>query len=242
MRHLADTPAFDAPRDAVRARAQRHALASLWDMDGTLADSEPLHQRTLVAALASLGVGVAPDDLFEATIGLSEHGVYTYCARRFALTIEPRDWIEFRNAAYAQEAAGLQPRLGALEAFRSMAACGIPQAGVSNSSRPVLDISLHALKLHVDATVTVSRSDVQSGKPSPEPYLKAARLLGVAARDALVVEDSLVGASSGLAAGMRVVVWVAPGPGSVPFPAVCHCVSSATELRAFLSLNVQGAP
>ena len=242
------TSAFEAPRDAAHApppappASRRRALALLWDMDGTLADSEPLHQRTLAAVLASVGIAHLPDDLFEATIGLSEYDVHAYCTSRFALTIEAAAWTQFRNAAYAREAAGLQPRPGALEVFRAMAAGGVPQAVVSNASRPVLDTNLHALKLHAATAVSVSRSDVRNGKPSPEPYLKAARLLGVAAGDALVVEDSLVGASAGLAAGMRVAAWMAPGMPSVPFPAACRCVSSAAELRAFLSLNVQGAP
>jgi HAD superfamily hydrolase (TIGR01509 family) len=216
------------------------ALAVLWDMDGTLVDSEPLHQRTLLDVLASVGVE-SVSDLFESTIGLSEGDVHAHCVDRFGLSIGAPEWIAFRNAAYAREAQALRPRPGALEALRALASRGIGQAVVSNSSRPVLDISLGALHLQEVLAVTVSRTDVRRGKPDPEPYLRAASLLGVAAADALVIEDSPTGAASGLAAGMRVLVWLPEGVPVSAFHAACRCVSTAEELAAFLSLNVRGA-
>jgi HAD superfamily hydrolase (TIGR01509 family) len=216
------------------------ALAVLWDMDGTLVDSEPLHQRTLLAVLASVGVE-SGSDLFESTIGLSEGDVHSHCVDRFGLCIGASEWIAFRNAAYAREARALRPRPGALEAVRALASRGVAQAVVSNSSRPVLDISLGALQLQEALAVTVSRSDVRRGKPDPEPYLRAASLLRVAAADALVIEDSPTGAASGLAAGMRVLVWLPEGVLVGAFPAACHFVSTAADLAAFLSFNVQGA-
>ena len=208
-------------------------------MDGTLVDSEPLHQRTLIAVLASVGIQAGPE-LFESTMGLSELDVHSYCTSRFDLSIGPTEWIAFRNAAYARGAMALEPRPGALEAFRILADRGVAQAIVSNSSRPVLNISLGALRLQEARTVTVSRSDVRHGKPDPEPYLHAAQLLDVAPADALVVEDSPTGASSGLAAGMRVLVWPPSGVPGASFPADCQLVSSSEELTDFLLLNVRG--
>ena len=218
---------------------QSNAVAVLWDMDGTLIDSEPLHQRTLLAVLASVGVR-AGDDLFDATLGLGERDVHAYCARRFGLAIDISEWIAFRDAAYASAAATLRARLGALEIHRKLATRGVVQAVVSNASRRILDINLGALGLRDSATVSVSRSNVRLGKPDPEPYLHAARLLGVQPAHALVIEDSPTGAAAGLAAGMRVLVWP---PADVPFsefPAMCRSVASAKDLADFLSANVKG--
>ena len=63
------------------------------------------------------------------------------------------------------------------------------------------------LNLSDPGLVTVSRNDVRDGKPRPEPYLRAAWLLRAYSKDCLVVEDSVTGAQSGLAAGMHVMFW-----------------------------------
>ena len=222
------------------AAVTRSATAVLWDMDGTLADSEPLHQRTLEAVLASLGVTPSAD-LFESTVGLAERDVHAYCVARYGLAIDAPDWIAFRNAAYGREAATLQARPGALDVLSSLAALGVRQAVVSNSSREVLDISLRALQVQSMLTCTVSRTDVQRGKPDPEPYLTAARLLGVDPDNAVVVEDSPLGAASGVAAGMTVAAWPTPGLAIGPIGRHCHVVASAAELSDFLLSAVQGA-
>jgi len=214
--------------------------AVLWDMDGTLADSEPLHQRTLEAVLGSVGV-VATQAFVDETVGLAEQQVHALSSQRFGLSITHADWSAFRNAAYKQESLNLAPRPGALGAFHMVSGRGVAQAVVSNSARAVLDISLRAMQLDQQpdrpAVMSVSSSDVVHGKPDPASYLLAARHLGVLPQHALVVEDSPVGATAGLAAGMQVLAWPASEAHTGAFPPGCHFVHSAAALAAFLSFH-----
>ena len=79
---------------------------------------------------------------------------------------------------------------------------GIPMALVSNSTRAEVDLNLESTKLADYFQLTISRDDVAEGKPAPDCYLAAARVLNLPARDCLVIEDSVTGAKAGLAAGM----------------------------------------
>lgn len=229
-----------SPAHVLGSAAHRY-LAVCWDMDGTLADSEPLHQRTLAAVLRTVGVE-AQFALFDDTVGLADHEVHALCVDRFGLTIAMKDWVAVRHVAYARESLALQPRAGAVDVLRRLGAGGLTQAIVSNSCRTVLDLSVRGLGLHDLALASVSRDDVEYPKPHAQPYLRAATLLGLDARDVLVVEDSPVGAKAGLAAGMRVIAWPAPGLTTADFPSGCHGVDSPEALHAFIASTTRSVP
>ena len=180
--------------------------AILWDMDGTLIDSEALHFESMASVLASLGIDADPA-LQALLTGTSETEVYRYCCENFALHISQGDWIQQRDRYYLERADRLLPSQQALDSFRQLQARGMAQAVVSNSARCIVDANLRTLDLHEVVPVSVSRDDVDNGKPHPEPYLSAARQLGVASEACLVIEDSLPGARAGEAAGMQVLYW-----------------------------------
>lgn len=187
--------------------------AVLWDMDGTLIDSEPLHFRSLASVLDGFGVRADPG-LQERLIGMSTSEVFQFCRAEFSLEITESEWGRRRTDFYLDGAASLTPRPGALEAFKSLAGAGVAQAIVSNSDRVIVDVNLRALGLDGQRPVSISRSDVVKAKPHPESYLLAARALDVSAETCIVVEDSLPGVCAGKAAGMRVWYWPQDGSGA----------------------------
>jgi HAD superfamily hydrolase (TIGR01509 family) len=210
--------------------------AVLWDMDGTLADSEALHLRTLLKVLAHHGVD-AGEELHSAILGKTGFEVHALCCERYGLSTDFETWAASRARHYLDEAESIGPRAGALEVYRAAKAAGIAQAIVSNSSRMLLEANLRALDLQHPQLVTVSANDVRAGKPDPEPYLRAAWLLRVAPADAVVVEDSPTGAFSAIAAGMRVLAWPLDPESAALFPDAAWCVNSARELAATLDLT-----
>ena len=216
----------------------RPRCAVLWDMDGTLALSEPLHMRTLIAALARHGVQ-AGDELHPLMFGLTGREVHRICCERFGIDADFDAWSAYRAARYVAEAPQLAPRPGALEVWRAARAAGLRQAIVSNAGRMLLEANLNALGLQTPELVSVSANDVRHGKPDPEPYLRAAYLLGVAPHDACAVEDSPAGAQAALAAGMRVLGWAAEAAHTALFPAQVELVRSARELAAALDLSLE---
>src|SRR5450432_1446349 len=146
--------------------------AVAWDIDGTLIDSEPLHQRGLVAASADLGVDLSDLDP-EAFRGVHARDI----------------WKAGIESYYVAHAAELEPNPGAIEAMRELAARGVAQACVSNSGRTIVDANIEALGIGKIIAFSLSLDDVSSGKPDPEPFREAARRLGVAPQATVAVED-----------------------------------------------------
>lgn len=206
--------------------------AVFWDMDGTLVDSEPLHEAALVAALHSVGIA-PPSDLHERVLGIAAWPVYGMLRDEFGLDLPFDDWIVRKYDHYLPMAETLKPRLGAIEIFGDLQERGVAQAVVSNSDRLIVDANLRAVGLVYPGMRTISRNDVREGKPHPEPFLRAAWLAGVEPADAVAVDDSWTGAMAGLAAGMKTIFWpeapMAGPPGAV-------VINSADELRAELGL------
>lgn len=206
--------------------------AVFWDMDGTLVDSEPLHEAALVAALRSVGIA-PPTDLHERVLGIAAWPVYEMLRDEFGLSLAFDDWIARKYDHYLPMAETLKPRPGAIEVFNELRALGVEQAVVSNSDRLIVDANLSAVGLVYPGMRTISRNDVIDGKPLPEPFLRAAYLAGVDPADAFAVDDSLTGAMAGLAAGMKTIFWPeAPMQG----PAGAIVINSAKELRRELGL------
>ncbi|WP_027167050.1 HAD family phosphatase [Mesorhizobium sp. WSM3224] len=206
--------------------------AVFWDMDGTLVDSEPLHEAALVAALRSVGVA-PPVDLHQRVLGIAAWPVYEMLRDEFGLALPFDDWIVRKYDHYLPLAETLKPRPGAIEVFNELRALGVEQAVVSNSDRLIVDANLNAVGLIYPGMRTVSRNDVIEGKPFPEPFLRAAYLAGVDPADAVAVDDSVTGATAGLAAGMKTIFWPeAPMEG----PDGAIVINSAEELRRELGL------
>lgn len=206
--------------------------AVFWDMDGTLVDSEPLHEAALVAALHSVGIP-PPTNLHQRVLGIAAWPVYEMLRDEFGLDLPFDDWIVRKYDHYLPMAETLVPRPGAIEIFNALRALGVEQAVVSNSDRLIVDANLSAVGLVYPGMKTISRNDVREGKPHPEPFLRAAWLAGVDPAEAVAVDDSATGVTAGLAAGMRTIFWP-----EVPMegPPGAIVINSADELRTELGL------
>ncbi len=215
-----------------------HALikAILWDMDGTLIESESLHLATLVEALAHHGVQ-AGNEMHPLVFGKTGREVHALVRDRFGLAVDYSEWSAFRARAYLNGAPKLVPRPGALEVYRAAKAAGITQAIVSNASRMLLEANLRALSIEEPSLISVSVNDVRHGKPSPEPYERAAWLLRLAPEEVVAVEDSPTGAGGAIAANMRVIGWPVDDEAAALFSSEAQIVRSPEELAAKLGLE-----
>lgn len=178
--------------------------AILWDLDGTLVDSEPAHQAAFDDALAELGLSVQPD--FHARmLGMNEAGVHEALIKETGAAISQADWRQRKWSHYQRHATAIRPRAGVADVAIKLVSRDIPSAVVSNSTADEVTIALATTGLGTILTTRVSLADVSRGKPDPEGYLLGARRLGMAPSACLVIEDSPVGAAAGRAAGMRVI-------------------------------------
>ena len=202
--------------------------AVAWDIDGTLIDSEPLHQRGLVVASAALGVDLS-DVEPEAFRGVHAIDIWKALKPRFPASSSFKTWIAAIEAYYVAHAGELVPNPGALEAMRELATRGVAQACVSNSGRTIVDANIEALGIGAVITFSLSLDDVLSGKPDPEPYREAARRFALPAADVVAVEDSGAGARSARAAGLYVVGY---SPSDAPFVGSDRSIMKLMEVVA----------
>lgn len=179
--------------------------AVLWDIDGTLLESEPAHWRAVVAVSRRHGAEIADEDLVQ-YVGLSMAACFRRLADRHPMPVDYDAWLEAVTDHYVERVDAVEPRAEALEHADLFAARGLAQACVSNSGRRVVEANL-ARMARPAFRFGISRDDVVNPKPHPEPYLAAAARLGVEPAACLAVEDSPVGAAAAVAAGMRVVAW-----------------------------------
>lgn len=183
--------------------------AVLWDMDGTLVDSEKLWTIALDELAAKLG-GALSKRTRASLVGSNMDATMRVMFAEVGLPPEPDAmadgvaWLDRRTAELF--AGGLEWRPGAPEALRAVRAAGLPAALVTSTERALTEIALDSIGREFFA-VTVCGDEVDGqNKPLPTPYRKAAALLGVDPADCVAVEDSPTGTESAVAAGCTVLV------------------------------------
>ncbi|RKN16263.1 HAD family phosphatase [Micromonospora musae] len=200
----------------------------LFDMDGTLVDSEKLWDVALQELAAVYG-GTLSDDARRSIVG-------TVMADSMRILHEDlgqperdlkvsADWIDARILELFRT--GLSWRPGAMALLTAVRAAGIPTALVTSSGRPLVEVALETLGRE-NFDVVVCGDEVVAAKPHPEPYLTAARLLGVPIERCVAIEDSATGVASALAAGAAVLAV----PAEVPLPSTdgVHQLKSLTTV------------
>ena len=187
--------------------------AVLFDMDGLLVDSEPLWFEAERSVMARLGGPWTPADQVALIGGSLAHSV-AYMRARAVRPAEPEQigrWLLDGMAdLVARNGVRLMP--GAAGLLAELAAAGIRCALVTSAQRQIMDAVIDSTGLTF--AVTICAEDVRRGKPDPEPYLRAAALLGEAPARCVVLEDSPRGVAAAQAAGCPVIA--VP---SVPLPA-----------------------
>ena len=193
------------------------ALAGVvFDFDGVIADSEPLHLRAVQAALAGHGVDLAASDYYDRYLGFDDADVFRTVWRDQGWALDEDTLAGLirvkgeRFEALSGRGAALFP--GAAECIRR-AAAEAPVAIASGALGPEIETVLAAAGLRHHFRAVVASGDTPRSKPAPDPYLRAVELLRPHAAAAgldpagcvVAVEDSMWGIESALAAGLRCV-------------------------------------
>jgi HAD superfamily hydrolase (TIGR01509 family) len=182
--------------------------AVLWDMDGTLVDSEKLWDVSLHELYGRLG-GVLTPEVRESTVGGSAFGVMRIVYGDLGLEpdqeamAESADWLHERTGELFE--AGLPWRPGARDLLDALLAEGVPMALVTNTRRELTEKALKSIGLHY-FSASVCGDEVQHAKPAPDIYLRAAELLGFIPDECLAIEDSVTGTLAAESAGCPVLV------------------------------------
>lgn len=178
----------------------------LFDMDGVLIDSEPVHEKAIVALTEELGTRVDDHEFLFSLKGVPEKIVAGKIRELFpetGLTID--EMISRKLALYAEifEAVELIP--GAREFVVQCKEAGKQLAVATSASRSTQELTFRRFGFDEYFEAVVAGDQITNGKPHPEPYLLAASKLGLPPEDCIVIEDSIHGVASGKAAGCQVI-------------------------------------
>ena len=181
--------------------------AFLFDLDGTLVDTEKVWARAIVDMVVEAGGRTTLDDILEMVTGRNWLDIHAALREKFPMFGggSPMDDAVVLRRHYDVHAG--DPRAMRIEdsiAFYRAASEIAPCAVVSGSPAGDVAAAIEMCGLSDVTRLILGAGDYAHGKPDPSGYLKAAELLGVAPSRCVVVEDSTVGVKSGLAAGMKV--------------------------------------
>ncbi len=175
----------------------------IFDCDGTLADSMPLHYRAWQTALKEHGAEF-PEALFYELGGTPTEMVVTILNERHGHAMPPKQTAAFKESLYLEMLHEVQP-IAAVVEFARRYAGRVPIAVASGGHRGIVSRTLQALGIEELFDAIVGAEDYLHGKPAPDPFLEAARQLGVEPEKCLVFEDTQLGIEAAVAAGMQ---WV----------------------------------
>ena len=182
--------------------------ACLFDLDGTITDTDVIWIDALADTLAALGHPVPTSWTTEIVYGKAWSSSYARIVERFPdLAPIPSDELAHKSDAFFRaRVAATDVRIpGTIALIRRLAAAGVPCAVVSGSTHPQIEAALALAGVRDCFREIVGSGDYAEGKPSPEGFLLGAAKLGAAPADCTVFEDSEAGVAAGKAAGMRVV-------------------------------------
>lgn len=176
--------------------------ALLFDLDGTLADTDRLHERAWLEVL--LPYGIRGDHAFYQR-HISGHLNPEIVARLLPhlSADEGRALIEAKERRFRELARGLEALPGLDELWQWARGRGLAQALVTNAPRPNVELVLRTLGVEFDLIVLAE--ELAAGKPDPLPYRTALERLGLEAAEALAFEDSPSGVRSAVGAGIRTI-------------------------------------
>ena len=178
----------------------------IFDLDGTLVDTMPLHYRAWNRAMQHAGLKEELDeDMFYSLGGVPTRRVARILADHHGLSVDVEKVFHQKEALFLELRAEMK-LIEAVVAFaRRAVAQGVPVSVASGGPREIVRHTLELMHLHVLFPVVVTPEDVVHGKPAPDMFLLAAEKMGVPPVKCLVFEDAPPGIRAAEAAGMK---WV----------------------------------
>ncbi|MFF7893181.1 HAD family hydrolase [Streptomyces sp. NPDC007907] len=193
-------------------------MSVIFDLDGTLVDSEPNYYEAGRRTLAEYGIADFTWADHERYVGISTQETVADWKDRYGLRAPVGELLAVKNRHYlglARSATRAYPEMRAF--VELLAAEGVPMAVASGSSPEAIAAVLNGTGLDAHLHTVVSADEVPHGKPAPDVFLEAARRLGATPSDCVVLEDAAPGAAAAHAAGMRcIAIPYVPGQADAP--------------------------
>jgi HAD superfamily hydrolase (TIGR01509 family) len=179
----------------------------IFDLDGTLIDSMPVHYTAWRTALRTAGFAHGfEEDFFYSLGGVPTAKIVEILNQRHGTNLDPAAVAHAKEEIYLKELPRILPIAPVVAFARARVAAGKRTAVASGGGRSVVEAALRAAGLRDLFPVITTPEDVEHGKPAPDLFLLAAKKMGVPPRECLVLEDAEPGRQAAVAAGMDYVL------------------------------------
>ena len=202
----------------------------LFDLDGLLLDTEPLHGQAWAEAVGQFG-GSASAELLLGLRGRNKFDNASGLIEALQLTVSVEQLLAVQQPLARDKVRQARAMPGAERLVQHLQAAGVPLAIATSSGRESVEIKLapHPWLQRIAVRVHGDDPQIQQGKPAPDLFIEAARRLHVEPAQCWAFEDSQAGAKAALAAGCRVFVVPAEGLSRSDYPSAVDWLSSLSE-------------
>jgi HAD superfamily hydrolase (TIGR01509 family) len=206
--------------------------AVLFDMDGVIIDSEPLHHKAYYGMFKKVGISVSPA-FYESFTGQSTLNVCKALCQEFRLTQAPETLVKIKRAIFKElffSDPDLQLIDGVLELIKDYYSNGLTLVLASSASMLTINNVFTRFELDQYFVAKLSGADLKASKPHPEIFEKAAEASGFSESECIVIEDSTNGIKAAKAAGIFCVGFKSPHSANQDYSKADKVISDFKEI------------
>lgn len=203
----------------------------IFDMDGVLVDSEPIHYEIMTLVFSELKLDLSEEYRHTLT-GMAGIPMWSKIVQDFSLPKSVNEYLEFHKEVFFRELPNKKvPEVqGVIKLIERLKTHGIKLAVASSSSRKLIDIFTEQLGVKSDFEVIISGADLPNSKPFPDIFLKVAEEFGTSPENCWVLEDSYNGVLAAKRARMTCIGFENPNSGNQDLSLADWRVKSMDEI------------
>lgn len=208
--------------------------AVIFDMDGVIIDSEPIHFQVDMKTMKDLGCRITVEELNK-YVGTTNEYMLTEIKKNYKITQSIEEIIKYKVEITKKIIleCDLEPLEGIRALLQELKNNNIPAAIASSSPRDLIDVVVSKFQLKDYFSYIVSGEEVEEGKPAPDVYIKTSEKLGIKPKDCVVIEDSKNGVLAAKKAGMKCIGFQNLNSGNQDLSMADIIVKSITEVDIY---------
>jgi HAD superfamily hydrolase (TIGR01509 family) len=206
--------------------------AFIFDMDGVIIDSEPIHFEVDLMTLDYLGINFKKE-MLEQYVGMTNPEMWGLIKREYDISQSVEEIINYQLSRKIEhlDEIDIEPIGGIRELIQELREYDIPIGLASSSPRIFITKVLTKFNLIDDFFCITSGEEVSNGKPAPDVYLEVSRMLNVKPENCYVLEDSRNGVAAAKSAGMQCIGYINRNSGNQDLSAADLIIRSVEEIK-----------
>lgn len=206
--------------------------AVIFDMDGVIIDSEPIHFEVDIQTMKDFGCSISKEELNK-YVGTTNEYMYTDIKNKYEIDKSIEEIINYRSELVKRKVieSDLIPIEGIRDLLKDLKDKNILAAIASSSPRDFIEVVVSKFELEDYFSCILSGEEVENGKPAPDIYVETAKKLGIVPEECIVIEDSKNGVMAAKEAGMKCIGFKNINSGEQDLSKADYIVNSIVEIK-----------